>query len=54
MEQRLEKLEREVDELKRLLEMHIRGHGSHLPSESPHPPKFPFRPDHPDLGPHKE
>ena len=49
LEERVKKLEQEVDRLRKILESHIRDHGV-----SPIHPDRPFEPKHPDVGPPKK
>ncbi len=50
LEERVKKLEQEVDRLRRLLESHVRDHGISPPTH----PDRPFQPKHPDVGPPKK
>ena len=56
LEERVKKLEQEVEILRRLLESHIRKHGFPPPihPDPTQPSKKPFEPGHPDVGPPKE
>lgn len=54
LEERVEKLEKEVEQLRKLLEGHLRDHGLHPPIQPSPAPKHPFKPDHPDIGPPRE
>ena len=60
LEERIRKLENEVEMLKKLVESHIRDHGTRPPItpidplEPSKPSKKPFKPGHPDVGPPKE
>ena len=50
LEERVKKLEQEVERLRRLLESHVRDHGISPPVH----PDRPFQPKHPDVGPPKK
>ena len=50
LEERVKKLEQEVERLRRLLESHVKGQSVTLPVH----PDRPFNTKHPDVGPPKE
>ena len=54
LEERVEKLEREVEYLRKIIEAHIRDHGIPPPIHPSPSPKHPFKPDHSDIGPPRE
>ena len=57
LEDRIRKLEQEVERLRRLLESHVKDHGISPPIHPDSPPIHPdrpYKPGHPDVGPPKE
>ncbi len=54
LEERVKKLEQEVERLSRLLESHVRAHGVTPTVHPPVHPDRPFNSKHPDVGPPKE
>ncbi len=53
LEERVKKLENEVERLRKLLESHIKDHDPY-PIHPTKPPSRPFDPKHPDVGPPRE
>ncbi len=54
LEERIKKLENEVERLRKLLESHIKDHDLPHPIHPTKPPSRPFDPKHPDVGPPRE
>ncbi len=54
LKERVVRLEKEVAELRRLIETHLRQHGLPTRVRPDIPPEAPFKPDHNDLMPPKE
>jgi len=58
LEERVKQLEQEVAQLKRLLETHLRNHGTPIrpgvPPKDPFHPDGPSRPDHPNGSPPRQ
>ncbi|MCG3217040.1 MAG: hypothetical protein KAS63_09975 [Candidatus Heimdallarchaeota archaeon] len=52
LEERVKKLESEIERLRRIIESHVRDHGFPPPihPDPTKPPKRPFEPGHPDVG----